>query len=74
MKKVEANPRREVVLVFAVALVGAVLRFWSFSQIGLTHFDEGVYALAGLWVESPLGITATSSSVWLTNMFPFAAA
>ena len=28
----------------------AMLRFWAFGRLGLTHFDEGIYAFAGLWI------------------------
>src|SRR4051794_18622804 len=36
--------------------VASVLRLSSLGGIGLTHFDEGVYALAGLWSVSPQGL------------------
>ncbi len=42
----------------ALTAVGALLRVWGFEQVGLTHFDEGVYALTGLWSVSPRGIEA----------------
>ncbi len=42
--------RWEWVLILALTTVGAVLRFWQFPNLGLQHFDEGIYALAGLWV------------------------
>jgi 4-amino-4-deoxy-L-arabinose transferase-like glycosyltransferase len=41
--------RFEWPLVLALSVAGASLRFWGFGSVGLTHFDEGVYALAGLW-------------------------
>jgi len=40
----------------ALTLIGAVLRLWSPGRLGLVHFDEGIYALAGLWVFSPRGL------------------
>jgi 4-amino-4-deoxy-L-arabinose transferase-like glycosyltransferase len=30
-------------------LLGFFLRVWNFSQLGLTHFDEGVSAWSGFW-------------------------
>jgi 4-amino-4-deoxy-L-arabinose transferase-like glycosyltransferase len=33
---------------FAI-LVGAVARLWNIHQIGLSHFDAGVYAQSSLW-------------------------
>ncbi len=34
-------------------LVPAVaLRFWNLWGLGLTHFDEGSYAMAGQWIAS----------------------
>jgi len=47
---------REILVVIALTLVGAVLRLWSPSRLGLVHFDEGIYAIAGLWVFSPQGL------------------
>jgi dolichyl-phosphate-mannose-protein mannosyltransferase len=36
--------------------LGAIVRLWSIGRLGLVHFDEGIYALAGLWVFSPVGL------------------
>lgn len=36
-------------VILVMTVVAAVLRFWAFGRLGLTHFDEGVYALAGVW-------------------------
>jgi dolichyl-phosphate-mannose-protein mannosyltransferase len=47
---------RESLVVIALTMVGAVIRLWSPGHIGLIHFDEGIYALAGLWVFSPRGL------------------
>jgi len=47
---------RESLVVIALTLVGAVIRLWSLGRVGLIHFDEGIYALAGLWVFSPRGL------------------
>ena len=43
-------------VVIALTAVAALLRFASFGKLGLTHFDEGVYAFAGLWSVTPGGI------------------
>lgn len=37
-----------LVLLFAL-LAGAILRCYHFSSVGLSHFDEGIYAISGLW-------------------------
>jgi dolichyl-phosphate-mannose-protein mannosyltransferase len=57
-----SSPRREPALVreawivAALTLVGGTLRVWSPARLGLVHFDEGIYALAGLWVYAPRGL------------------
>ena len=48
--------QREILVVIALTAVGAVVRLWSLGRLGLVHFDEGIYALAGLWVFSPRGL------------------
>lgn len=52
------NPRREVVLVLFFTILGASIRLWNFNRLGLTHFDEGIYAFKGLWSLSPEGLKA----------------
>jgi dolichyl-phosphate-mannose-protein mannosyltransferase len=47
---------REMWTVAALTLVGGMLRAWSIGRLGLVHFDEGIYALAGLWIFSPQGL------------------
>ena len=37
-------------------MAGAILRFWGLPRLGLSHFDEGIYAIAGLWSVSPRGL------------------
>jgi dolichyl-phosphate-mannose-protein mannosyltransferase len=49
---------REHLVVIALTLIGALIRCWSPSRLGLVHFDEGIYALAGLWSLSPRGLAA----------------
>jgi 4-amino-4-deoxy-L-arabinose transferase-like glycosyltransferase len=60
---VPTSARREWVVVGILTLVAAVLRFWAFGRLGLTHFDEGVYALAGLWSLSPKGLASLDPQV-----------
>lgn len=48
--------RREFVVLVALAFVGAGLRAWNLGRLGLNHFDEGIYAFAGLWAFSPHGL------------------
>jgi 4-amino-4-deoxy-L-arabinose transferase-like glycosyltransferase len=55
--------RREWGIVAGLTLLGAVLRFWGFGRIGMTHFDEGIYAFAGLWSISPGGLAALDPGV-----------
>lgn len=47
------DPRRERWIIGGWTLVGAILRGWNPARIGLEHFDEGVYAVAALWVQNP---------------------
>ena len=47
--------RREWLIVGIITLIAAVLRLKGFGHLGLTHFDEGIYAFAGLWPLSPRG-------------------
>lgn len=58
MNRLSLSARRELASILALTLFGAVVRFWSLGEIGLTHFDEGVYALSGLWSQMPQGIGA----------------
>lgn len=48
--------RREWAVVAILTLLAAILRLQAFGKLGLTHFDEGVYALAGLWSVTGEGI------------------
>jgi 4-amino-4-deoxy-L-arabinose transferase-like glycosyltransferase len=47
---------REVILVGLLSLSAAVLRAWGLPRLGLSHFDEGIYALAGLYSMMPGGL------------------
>lgn len=54
--RVPSRLSREVLVVVALTVAGAVFRIWSPGRLGLIHFDEGIYALAGLWSLSPRGL------------------
>lgn len=55
--------RREWTLIGLLTLLGAALRFQGFGRLGLTHFDEGVYALSGLWSVLPGGLASLDPQV-----------
>jgi len=48
--------RREAALVAAATAIGALVRVWALGRLGLVHFDEGIYAIAGLWAIAPRGL------------------
>ncbi len=48
-------PRRETLAIAAFTVFGGLLRMWSIGHLGLVHFDEGIYAMAGTWILSPRG-------------------
>lgn len=58
-----SSRRREAAAVAALTLLGAVLRSWQSGRLGLVHFDEGVYAMTGLWSGSSRGLAAMNSVV-----------
>ena len=47
--------RAEPWIITAIILLGTAVRVWRLSDLGLIHFDEGVYALSGLWSVTPVG-------------------
>jgi 4-amino-4-deoxy-L-arabinose transferase-like glycosyltransferase len=49
---------REAAVVICLTILGAVLRLWGVNHLGLVHFDEGIYVIAGLWSLSPRGLSA----------------
>lgn len=55
--------RSEAAVVAVCTLLGAVVRLWNLGDLGLVHFDEGVYALAGLWVTGRSGLAALDPTV-----------
>jgi 4-amino-4-deoxy-L-arabinose transferase-like glycosyltransferase len=52
----DQSPRREALVVAALTAAGGLLRLWSIGRLGLVHFDEGIYAMAGTWAMSPRGL------------------
>jgi 4-amino-4-deoxy-L-arabinose transferase-like glycosyltransferase len=55
--------RREAIWIGVATLMGAVIRAWGMHRLGLDHFDEGIYAISGLWVTSPRGMAALNPEV-----------
>jgi hypothetical protein len=49
---------REVLIVFLLTVLGGFIRLWGQNKLGLVHFDEGIYAIAGLWSVSSGGLAA----------------
>jgi 4-amino-4-deoxy-L-arabinose transferase-like glycosyltransferase len=47
---------REILFIIILTLAGALVRIWSLGRLGLVHFDEGIYTLAGLWPLLPRGL------------------
>lgn len=43
---------REIIIIVGLVVFAAVLRFWNLSSLGLTHFDEGSYAMTGRWIAT----------------------
>jgi 4-amino-4-deoxy-L-arabinose transferase-like glycosyltransferase len=49
--------RREWLAVAAVTAIGFGLRTWPVGGLGLSHFDEGIYALVSTWSLQPKGLS-----------------
>jgi 4-amino-4-deoxy-L-arabinose transferase-like glycosyltransferase len=58
------SPSVRIGLIVAMTLVGAWLRFRSFASLGLAHFDEGIYALGGLWSLSAEGMISLKTVIY----------
>jgi dolichyl-phosphate-mannose-protein mannosyltransferase len=73
MQRLEPSTRREFSAVVAFTMMGAGLRFWGYGGLGLNHFDEGIYALAGLWSMTPQGFAGLDPMVipYAPPGFPF---
>lgn len=65
--------RREPIVIASFTVVGGLLRLWSVGRLGLVHFDEGIYAMAGTWVLSPRGLAGIDPTVisYAPPGFPF---
>ncbi|APW61005.1 ArnT family glycosyltransferase [Paludisphaera borealis] len=59
--------RREVAFVAVATVIGALVRIWALGRLGLVHFDEGVYAISGLWAIGPGGLAGLDPVI-----FPYA--
>ncbi len=57
------SPRRLLILIATLTLIGVLPRFWGVDRIGLTHFDEGIYALTGLWISQPNGLAGIDPDI-----------
>jgi 4-amino-4-deoxy-L-arabinose transferase-like glycosyltransferase len=53
---------REITAITILTFAGAVIRAWSLGRLGLVHFDEGIYALGGLWSVLPGGLHSLDAS------------
>ena len=65
--------RRELAFVALATAVGALIRIWALGRLGLVHFDEGVYAISGLWAIGPQGFSGLDPMVvpYAPPGFPF---
>lgn len=44
--------RLDLGICLTLTALAAVLRFWHLTDLGLTHFDEGSYAMTGRWLAT----------------------
>ena len=59
----KVRSRREWLGVSALTAIGLGLRLWPVGRLGLTHFDEGIYALVAQWSLMPNGLTGLDASL-----------
>lgn len=53
----DRRPALDARMIAGWTLVGGLLRAWNFPRLGLNHFDEGIYAVAALWIQNaPSGV------------------
>lgn len=52
MRTQRVERRTEWLLTAGLVATGALLRFWNLGGLGLTHFDEGSYTMAGRWLAT----------------------
>lgn len=43
---------KESLLTLSLIGLAVLLRFWNLNHLGLTHFDEGSYAMTGRWIAT----------------------
>src|SRR4051794_24358399 len=55
--------RSEGIAVAFLTLLGGGIRLRQLGRFGLTHFDEGIYALAGSWSLGPAGLAGIDPSL-----------
>ncbi len=65
MNAATPTPRREWPILLGITLVGALARLWGLHRLGLSHFDEGMYAMAAFWVAQPTGFAGIDPSASL---------
>jgi 4-amino-4-deoxy-L-arabinose transferase-like glycosyltransferase len=71
-QRTDTGVLREALIIATLTAIGAMLRLWSLGRLGLVHFDEGIYAMAGLWVFSPKGVGELESVIaYAPPGFPF---
>lgn len=57
------HARREFIAVLIVTIAAGVVRLSYPWRLGLDHFDEGIYALGGLWALNPKGLSSLDSGL-----------
>ena len=63
MNATRSSSTREWLVIAVLTLVGAILRFWAFGRLSLSHFDEGIYAFSGLWIAVAPGLLDLDPSI-----------
>lgn len=63
-------PRFDLVFLALVASLALLLRSWGLGTLGLVHFDEGIYALAGLELATFPPAIAPSLIAYAPPAFP----
>ncbi len=63
MSTTTRSGRREWLAISVLTLLGAVIRFWDAGRLGILHFDEGMYALSGFWINASRGLASLDPSI-----------
>lgn len=61
--------RAEIALILGITMLGGWFRGHRLSEIGLSHFDEGIYAISGLWPYT--GCFESNQGFYSPPGFPF---